>query len=123
MRVLAWGDNEKERVFLDESKWEFARFPHQGLALYRPSKSAPVRFFAQVNVFEGKEQKNPANAFNLNLLEWRRESKNMAKLATWQLFDPAISAGCSMNASSPRMAASLSADPGALATKSGFLAS
>ena len=97
MRIMAWGDSETERVFIDETKWEFGRFPHQGLALYRPSKSAPVRFFAQANVFEGKDQRNPANAFNLNLLEWRRESRNMTKLATWQLFDPAVSSNCAMN--------------------------
>ena len=98
MRVMTWGDSERERVFVAETKWEHGRFPHQGLALYRPSREAPVRFFAQANVFEGKDRKDDAKAFVLNLLEWRKDRGAMDVLASWKLFDEAAHSPCQMNA-------------------------
>ncbi len=98
MRVMTWGDREQDRVFVAETKWEHARFPHQSLALYRPSKDAPVRFFAQASVFEAKDRKVDAKSFVLNLLEWQKDQGTMAVLASWKLFDEATHAPCQMNA-------------------------
>ncbi len=98
MRVMTWGDREQDRVFVADTKWEFGRFPHQGLALYRPAKDAPVRFFAQASVFEGKDRKAEAKAFVLNLLEWQKDRGAMAVAGSWTLFDAATHAPCQMNA-------------------------
>ena len=97
MRVMTWGDSEQKRVFVAETQWEFGRFPHQGLALYRPFREAPVRFFAQANVNEAKDRKVNANAFIHNLLEWRRKEGRMTIVASWKLFDESVYAPCQMN--------------------------
>ncbi len=87
MRVLKWGDTEEARTYVDATKFQYARFPHQGLALYRPSAADPVRFFCCGNQHEAKDKEVKENTQILNLLEWNKAAKTADLVASWKLFD------------------------------------
>ncbi|MCR5259322.1 MAG: hypothetical protein K6E40_14335 [Desulfovibrio sp.] len=87
MRVLTWGDGEEARTFVDATSFQYGRFPHQGLALYRPSAADPVRFFCCASQHEAKDREAKENTLVLNLLEWNKAAKTAEIAASWKLFD------------------------------------